>query len=78
MSRKARRSVKTLQEYFDLTGVSQAELATVLGVSPSTVCLYAAGKRSPRLAMAVRISRLTGVPVEHLISTNHTTDAKVA
>lgn len=69
--------MKTLQEYLDLTGVTQTELAAILGVSPSTISNYAAGKRVPRLAMAVRLSRLTGVPVECLLMAA-AADAQVA
>jgi transcriptional regulator with XRE-family HTH domain len=43
---------------------SQRWMATVLGVSQSTVSLWMRGKSRPPTAHAVAISYLTGIPVE--------------
>ena len=62
------RKYRTLADYFEQTGATQESLATKLGVDRSYVSYLVAGKRQPALDLAVRISRLTGVPVESLIS----------
>ena len=42
----------------------QAEAAEYLGVHFTFVCRLVSGKRSPGLDNAVKIERLTGIPVE--------------
>lgn len=71
---------KTLRAFLAATRISQTELAALLGVSHSTVSYWAAGKRTPRLSVAVKLSRLTGIPVERLVApdSNSTADAQVA
>lgn len=46
---------------------TQEELAGQLGVRQGTVTKWVRGKTMPRPEMALRISRLTGVPVEALV-----------
>lgn len=68
MPRKTGQGAKSLGDYFaSNAGVSKTALANALGISPSMVTRYISGERTPRLALAVRISDLTGVPVEQLI-----------
>lgn len=63
-----RQKYRTLAEYLKGTGTSQAQFAATLGVDRSYVSLIASGERQPALDLALRISRLTGVPVESLVS----------
>jgi predicted transcriptional regulator len=67
MSQKTRRRAASLAEFFELTGVTQTEVARLLGISISAVSCYVSGRRTPRLSVAVKIARLTGVPVEALL-----------
>ena len=63
---------ETLSAYLRATRVRQAELAEWIGVSPSAMSLYVSGRRTPRLGLAVKLSKITGVPVERLLGTNST------
>jgi putative transcriptional regulator len=47
-------------------GISQAELATALGVSRQTVISIESGRYSPSLPLAFRIARFFGTPVEKM------------
>jgi putative transcriptional regulator len=47
--------------------LSQAELATVLGVSRQTVNAIETGRHVPNLPLAFAVSRFFGVPVEALL-----------
>ncbi len=74
MPRKSGPGAKSLADFFaNNTGVSKTALAEALGISPSAVSRYVNGERTPRLELAVRISDLTGVPIDRLIA-----NAKVA
>ena len=46
----------------------QREVAEYLGIHFTFVCQLVAGKRSPGLDNAVKIERLTGIPVEAWLS----------
>jgi HTH-type transcriptional regulator/antitoxin HigA len=80
MPQKSRHRAASLAEYIKNTSVTQTELARLLGVSPSTVNCYVSGRRTPSLGVAVKLSRITGVPVERLLGqgSNSTADARVA
>ncbi len=67
MPRKLRHRAASLAEFLTFTGLSKTDFAELLGISPSAVSRYVSGERTPRLHLAVRISKLTGVPVSHLI-----------
>ena len=47
-------------------GLSQAKLAAVLGLSPSTIALYELGLRNPRLDIARRIAAYFGASLDQL------------
>jgi putative transcriptional regulator len=47
-------------------GLTQAQVATALGVSRQTVISIESGRYLPSLPLAFRIGRLFGVPLEQL------------
>lgn len=47
-----------------LTGLTQERLADVLQVTPVTVVNWEKGRTQPRGDLLVRLSRLSGVPVD--------------
>ena len=48
--------------------LTQEAVANVLGVTPDTISNYERGRTEPSLADIVRIARLYGVSVEHLVA----------
>jgi len=50
-------------------GLTQKELATILGIANSTVCQYEKGRRCPSLKTAKRIANIFNVSVETVIFT---------
>ena len=48
-------------------GLTQANLAKKLGISPSSVGMYEQGRREPDSAMLIRIADLFNVSVDYLI-----------
>jgi transcriptional regulator with XRE-family HTH domain len=61
------RRYRNLADYFARTGKTQQSLAARLGVSRPYVSLLASGERQPSLDLALRISELTGVPLDALV-----------
>ena len=59
-------------------GMSQAQLAQVLQVSPSAVGMYEQGRREPSLEGAVKMSRVFGVSVDYLLTGRPLTDTDLA
>lgn len=57
----------SVADYLEQTGKTQEELATRLGISRSHVSLIADRKRQPPLDLALKIVRVTGVPIESLV-----------
>ena len=49
-------------------GLSQAELARRLHISPSTVGMYEQGRREPSVDTLVALSRIFGVSLDYLLS----------
>ena len=49
-------------------GLSQAELAQRIRVSPSAVGMYEQGRREPSADMLVQIARVLGVSVDYLLT----------
>ena len=47
-------------------GLTQKEFANIFGCSPSSVCQWESGKRTPSLAMAERISVFLDVPIDNI------------
>jgi len=58
--------------------LSQTEMAAQIGVSAVTLCRIERGHRPPRLAEALELSRILGVPVEVLFSTSPPNDGEIA
>lgn len=57
-------------------GLSQAELADILGVSPSTVGMYEQSRREPALNMLVKLAQTFRVTTDYLLTgTVSTSDA---
>lgn len=48
--------------------MSQEQLATVLGISPSAVGMYEQGRREPSAAMLVALAKLFGVSTDYLLT----------
>ena len=63
-----RRRYGSLRQFMAQTRTSQADLAGRLGVTPSAVSYYVAGLRIPKPAVALKLSRITGVPLETLLT----------
>ena len=59
-------------------GWSQAELASQLCISASTVGMYEQGRREPSLEGAVKMSRVFGVSVDYLLTGRPLTDTDLA
>ena len=49
-------------------GMNQAELAQVLGISPSAVGMYEQGRREPSAQMMLSIARTFQVSVDYILS----------
>ena len=49
-------------------GMSQAELARALGVSPSAVGMYEQGRREPSAQMLVSLAQILGVTTDYLLT----------
>ena len=61
------RRFHTLAGYFAQTGRTQESLALKVGVTPHYISMIAAGMRTPKLPLAIKISDYTGVPLHSLI-----------
>ncbi|HXG71351.1 MAG TPA: helix-turn-helix transcriptional regulator [Gemmatimonadaceae bacterium] len=61
------RTFKTLADYLKRTGTTQRALAVRLGVSAGYTCQLVSGQRQPALHLALKIARVTGVPVTSLV-----------
>ena len=53
-------------------GLSQAELAARLGISPSAMGMYEQGRREPPLELVVAMARFYGVSTDYLLTGNPT------
>lgn len=67
MRRRPKRAYPTVQAWMDATGTSQQDLAKVLGISQSHLCNIIRKNRKASAILALRISRVTNVPIETLI-----------
>ena len=66
-AKRTKRAFLTIRDWMDATGTNQRELAKVLGISEAHVCNILRGRASPSAILALRMSRLTNVPIETLI-----------
>jgi transcriptional regulator with XRE-family HTH domain len=60
--------MNALAEFVTKSGMRQAELAAQAKCSRSLISMVLRGSRYPSPALAVRISRITGVPLASLVS----------
>jgi transcriptional regulator with XRE-family HTH domain len=56
----------SLAAYLAGTGRTQEQLAADLGVRQGLISKYVRGEQTPRLDLAIRLSAITGVPLEAL------------
>jgi putative transcriptional regulator len=61
---KATRVTNDIRELRTARGVTQAELATAVGVTRQTIIAIEQGRYSPSLEMAFQIARVFGVPLD--------------
>ena len=47
-------------------GLSQAEMAAKLGITPPTLVSWETGKTEPRLSALRMISKISGIPLEYI------------
>ncbi|NLY11350.1 MAG: helix-turn-helix transcriptional regulator [Firmicutes bacterium] len=55
-----------LKEYRQLAGLTQDELAKLVGVRRETIIRLEAGKYNPSLKLAIDISRVVKAPIEEI------------
>jgi putative transcriptional regulator len=55
-----------LKKYRQLRGLTQEELAQLVGVRRETIIRLEAGKYNPSLKLAIDISRVVKVPIEEI------------
>ena len=62
--------ILNLKPYRDRKGVTQAEIANFLGVTPKAVNFYELGEREPNLKNLVRLADYFGVSTDELLGRN--------
>jgi plasmid maintenance system antidote protein VapI len=67
MPKPKRSPYQSLHEWLDRTGTQQQTLAKIIGIADSTLSMLLRGSRRCSLPLAMRISEITGVPVEKLV-----------
>lgn len=66
--RRTRRTYKSLHEWLDRTGTPQFKLARMADISEPALSMLLRGSRRCSLVKALRLSEVTGVPVENLVA----------
>jgi transcriptional regulator with XRE-family HTH domain len=61
------RTMKALIEYLHISGITQAELARRVGITPVELNRFIQGKREPRVKNLRKIAKATGISIEKLI-----------
>lgn len=64
---KTRRVYRSLHEWLDRTGTKQRTLARRAGISEQHISMLLRGSRRCSIRVALRLSSITGVPVEKLV-----------
>lgn len=59
--------METLKKLRESKGLSQQKLASLIGVSRSTVAMWESGKSQPSLEMLVELAQLFEVSVDYLL-----------
>lgn len=60
--------MQALKSYRERTGMTQAELAKRCAVSQPTICDIENGRQSPSVEVLKRISKVTGLSADKLLS----------
>ena len=63
-----KRPYESLSDWLDRTGTKQRDLAEMAGLKESTVSMLLRGSRRCSVMTAIKLSDLTGVPVQKLIA----------
>lgn len=61
---------KSLDHYLKSTSIPTTKLAYDLGVSESYVSLLRRGKRRPGADVAIKLARMTGIPLGQILQKN--------
>lgn len=56
-----------LRTYMERKGITQAQLAELIGVSQPTVCEWLSGRSTPSTRRLITISKKTGLSVDQLL-----------
>ena len=59
--------MKVLQDYLQVAGISQAELARRAEISIEELNRFVQGKREPRIKNLRKLSKATGISLERLV-----------
>lgn len=75
MARKTPRAVESLTDYLWTRRITQNALAEELGISAIFLSEIRRGKRTPSLALALRIANHCNVPIESLLGASRQSEA---
>jgi antitoxin component HigA of HigAB toxin-antitoxin module len=64
---RTRRAYPTLQAWMDATGTNQQELARLVGIKQPHMCNILRKSRRCSLFIALKLSRITNVPIENIV-----------
>lgn len=67
MKKATEKKASPLLDYIKRAGLNQYEFAKQARVTPATLSRYISGVSTPRRRIALRISALTGIPVQYLL-----------
>ena len=59
--------MQILKDYLEVAGITQAELASRVEITPEELNRFIHGKREPRVENLRKISRVTGISIEKLV-----------
>lgn len=65
---RTRRPYPTLQAWMDATGTNQAELAKLAGIQQPHMCNILRKSRRCSLFVALKLARITNVPIENIVA----------
>jgi transcriptional regulator with XRE-family HTH domain len=63
--------MESLKKFREAKGITQAELATLVGLSHNTICNFENGHREPRLSDLIAFSKVFGCSVDDLVNPPH-------
>jgi len=66
MPKSEPRPYASLQDWLERTGTNQSALAKLVGIKPPHMSMILKGSRRCSLMLALKLSHVTGVPVENL------------